>query len=263
MIERLKNYVAIILDRLGIIKFLFNRQYKNDANKVRIINYHRTPDDELETFKQQLDYYHKNFKVLNYEELKLFIDGKLRLDRPGLFITFDDGLKNNYSNAYKLLHNADMKAMFFISAGKIGEEGYMDKDDVKDLLANGYSIGCHTYSHHRMNIDDTDELLFHEVVMAKKVIEENCNDNIDSFCWCGGEEDTYTKSAEELIEKNYDYAFLTNNKLVYPNENKYCLQRTNIEARWHLSLVKFQLSGIMDVLYENKRNKVNEKLNLR
>ena len=93
MIEKLKNYVAIILDRLGIIKFLFNRQYKDDVNKVRIINYHRTPDNELGTFKQQLDYYHKTFKVLNYEELKLFIDGKLRLDRPGLFITFDDGLK--------------------------------------------------------------------------------------------------------------------------------------------------------------------------
>ena len=113
-------------------------------------------------------------------------------------------------------------------------------------------------------VRDINEEKYPEYVeMAKKVIEENCNDNIDSFCWCGGEEDTYTKAAEELIEKNYDYAFLTNNKLVYPKENKYCLQRTNIEARWHLSLVKFQLSGIMDVLYKNNRNKVNEKLNLR
>lgn len=263
MIENIKNYIAIILEKLGIIKLLFNRQYKDNYNKVRIINYHRTPDNELHTFKEQLSYFDKTFRILNYDELKLFIDGKLTLNKPGLFITFDDGLKNNYTNAFKLLKEYGMKAMFFVSAGKIGTDEYMNEDEIKDLLVNGYSIGCHTYSHHRMNINDTNDLLTYEIIESKSVIEEYCKVNIDSFCWCGGEEDTYTKSAEKLIENNYQYAFLTNNKLVYPNENSYRLQRTNIEARWPLTLVKFQLCGIMDSLYKNKREKVNDKLNLR
>ena len=79
-----------------------------------------------------------------------------------------------------------------------------------------------------------------------------------TFCWCGGEEDTYTKEAAELIRAHYAYAFMTNSDLIRPDTDPYHLQRTNIEARWPLSLVKFQLCGIMDNRYLPKRNRVNQ-----
>lgn len=46
---------------------------------------------------------------------------------------------------------------------------------------------------------------------------------------------------------------MTNNKLIFPGENKFQLQRTNIEVDWPLSLIKFYLSGIMDIIYTGKK----------
>ena len=50
---------------------------------------------------------------------------------------------------------------------------------------------------------------------------------------------------------------MSNNKIILPGVNRFQLQRTNIEADWPLSLVKFYLSGIMDIIYTGKRNRVN------
>jgi hypothetical protein len=50
---------------------------------------------------------------------------------------------------------------------------------------------------------------------------------------------------------------MTNNFVNRPDTHPLQLQRTNIESENPLWLVKFQLSGLMDLLYLGKRRRVN------
>ena len=260
MVEKIKILISTILDLLGILNLLNNRVLK-EKNSIRIINYHRTLDNELSTFEKQLKYFKDKYQNIDYLSFQSFKNNELKLDKQGLIITFDDGLSNNYDNAIGLLEKYGFTGYFFVSTGKVGTNEFMNYCELSDLIKRNHVIGCHTYSHHRMCEEDTEEILHKEIIEAKKILEENLNDKIDIFCWCGGEEDTYTSKAQKLVRDNYKYGFMTNNELVYSDTDNYHIQRTNIEARWPLPLVKFQLSGIMDYLYKDKRERVNTKTN--
>ena len=64
--------------------------------------------------------------------------------------------------------------------------------------------------------------------------------------------------AARLIEEaGYAVSFMTNSAPVRPGTDLLHLQRTNIEARDPDWLVRFQLSGLLDVLYTAKRRRVD------
>lgn len=258
MVEKIKDFIAKILDFIGILNILFSKCYK-DKQVIRVINYHRTPDSELETFKKQIEFYSKYFENIDYLDFEKFMNGEKKLEKPGVILSFDDGLLNNYQNAAKILEEYHFTGWFFVSTG-LHEGKYMSYSDMKDLLQRNHVIGCHTYTHHRMDEQDTDELLNKEIIVAKEDLEKAIDHKVDIFCWCGGEENTYTKKANQKIQEVYKWAFMTNSELVTSKTDHHFLERTNVEARWSLSLMKFQLSGIMDYLYKGKRDRVKQKL---
>ena len=78
------------------------------------------------------------------------------------------------------------------------------------------------------------------------------------FCWVGGEEESYSRAAAQLINRaGFGYSFMTNSAVIRPATDSLQLQRTNVEAVYPLWLVRFQLSGFMDLLYMGKRSMVN------
>ena len=258
---RIKRFIALIFDYLGISNLLIkclNKKYKNEY--IRIINYHDVLISEKENFEQQLKFYKDNFSNINYDSFTKFLDGDFIIkEKPGIMITFDDGYKGNYSVAADLLDKYNLTGYFMISSDLVGKENYMTIAELKDLISRGHVIGDHTATHHRMNSDDSDEILNYEINTSKIKLEEMLECPVDIFCWCGGEEKHYTKSASDIIKKtNYKYGFMTNSFPVTSKTNHFQIQRTNIESGWSLSLLKFQISGFMDKKYEKKRNRVNK-----
>lgn len=258
VIERIKNVAAWLMNATGIVSILMHKTY-HDNQMIRVINYHRTPKTELKTFEKQLKWYKKIFRNIDYSDFTLFMDGRLTLEKPGIILSFDDGLLNNYEYAAPLLEKYGFTGWFFVSTGLADGVEYMTYDDMKDLVRRGHVIGCHTYSHHRMSENDTEEVLYHEITEAKQQLEEKTDSEIDIFCWCGGEEDTYTSKAQKIIRDHYRWGFMTNNEPVTPLIDHYQLQRTNVEARWPLHTARLQICGFMDRLYQSKRIRVNEK----
>ena len=113
-------------------------------------------------------------------------------------------------------------------------------------------------SHHRMNIDDSSEILEHEIIASKNLLETKLKNEINAFCWVGGEENTYTNNAAKYIYNNYRLSFMTNTNPITTRTDPYQIQRTNIEANYPIHLRKFQLSGFMDFLYLGKRKRVEK-----
>ena len=62
-----------------------------------------------------------------------------------------------------------------------------------------------------------------------------------------------------MIQKaNYIYSFNSNGGFIFNNTDAYCLGRINLETFYRMDLVRFQLSGIIDMLYYYKRLQINK-----
>jgi len=55
----------------------------------------------------------------------------------------------------------------------------------------------------------------------------------------------------------YRFSFMTNNAPLRPGDDPLHIQRTNVEAGWSLDVLRFQLSGVMDLAYAPKRRRVD------
>ncbi len=95
-------------------------------------------------------------------------------------ITFDDGLLDNYLNAYPILKELNLRAYFFILDGKVGSRGYMNWEQIRELRDAGMIIGSHGMTH-RFLTELKDKDLDYELRESKKILEDNLGCAVDYF----------------------------------------------------------------------------------
>lgn len=251
-----KRIIAMCFEISGLNKLLFNRiKKKTKNNYIRVVNYHEIYKNEISQFEEHLQLFGKLFENCNYEDFKKFLAGeKVFYNKPGIMITFDDGFVGNYMNAAPLLEKYGFSGYFFVSYGLLDQDKYMSKEQILGLRDRGHYIGSHTYTHHRMNLKDNEEVLQHEIFESKIALQRLMGTEVEIFCWVGGEKGTYTRCAfEKIKEAGYRYSMMTNSYPVFKECNPLTIQRTNIQAWWSCTIVKFQISGAMDYIYRKKR----------
>lgn len=280
---KMKYILAELLSVLGISWVLFAVQKRFYAPFIRVVNYHGTPLSFASQFELHLEYYRKHYEPVNEALLKRFLEeGVWTSSKPGIVITFDDGIENNYKVARPLLEKFDFVGWFFIptnfckhtkekqirfaednrfikAAGGSTEARAISESHLR-LLSKNHVVGCHTANHRRFQGTISDEVLENEIVSAKQNLEEIIGRSVDCFAWVGGEEQSYNAQAQKYIEKAYLMSFLTNSRSIQRGTNPYFIERTNIECHFSLSLVKLQLSGILDFMYWPKRMRVKQLL---
>ena len=73
------------------------------------------------------------------------------VDREGsglpVAITFDDGNESDALIALPELAKRNLKAIFFVVAGRIGLPHYLDRAALRDLMSAGMEIGSHGMHH--------------------------------------------------------------------------------------------------------------------
>jgi len=139
------NTVAILLFYLGVPKLLngianWLQRNENEDGKlvfpfvkrrwcgnVQILVYHRVNDDRdpffsgtpSDVFRKQMDYLVSNFNILSLEDA---VEGLARKDVPdnAIVVTFDDGYRDNYLNAFPILNNLSIPATIFLATDAIG-----------------------------------------------------------------------------------------------------------------------------------------------
>ena len=82
-------------------------------------------------------------------------------DKP-VMLTFDDGYRDNYENAFPLLRERGMTATFFVVSDFIDKElpAYLTWDMVREMLSGGMSIESHGRNHVSLKDKDTDYLVW-------------------------------------------------------------------------------------------------------
>lgn len=267
-----KRRVAAVFDRLRINQLGHLVQKATQFPFIRAVNYHDVPADLAGNFERHLQYYASRFVNVDERVLRGFLNGEpWPHKKPGMIISFDDGMRSHFEIVAPLLEKHGFTGWFFVPAGWIAELLNENPEAAKNVgdqltlsteqakyLAKNHVVGCHTETHRRLSADLPDEVLHTEIVDGKSSLEKTLRHDVPVFCWVGGEECTYSRSAAELIGQNYDLSFMTNTAVIRPETNPLQLQRTNIEAENPLSLVRFQLSGFMDLAYLPKRRRVNK-----
>lgn len=103
----------------------------------------------------------------DYSFLPVVTEG---FDRALVSITFDDGWRSQYRNAYPILTQYAMPATFYILSGYLKESMYMTASQVTGLKQAGHEIGSHTINHPDLTTL-TDEELTNELDQSKQTLE--------------------------------------------------------------------------------------------
>jgi peptidoglycan/xylan/chitin deacetylase (PgdA/CDA1 family) len=64
-----------------------------------------------------------------------------------LLITFDDGGVSALTHTAAILEEFGWRGHFFVTAGRIGTPGFLNKGQIVELHQRGHIIGSHSYSH--------------------------------------------------------------------------------------------------------------------
>jgi peptidoglycan/xylan/chitin deacetylase (PgdA/CDA1 family) len=106
-------------------------------------------------------------------------------EQPRVTLTFDDGCESDVIAAASILKEAGYNATFYVTVGFVGHHGYMDRNQITELSALGFEIGCHSMTH--AYLTDLDERgLQREIGGAKTQLEQILGKQIEHFSCPGG-----------------------------------------------------------------------------
>ena len=231
--------------------------------KVPILMYHSISNDNSnlsinpENFNLQMKFLKKlGYKSIDFNEIS-------KNSFKEFIITFDDGYKDNLTNALPILKKYNFKATCFIVSDLIGKTNEWDKNkknfvskellsknDILDWHKNGMTIGSHSKTH-KILLGLNDEELNDEITNSKKNIEDLIGSKIDSFSYPFG---IVNYMSSHKVIQNYDYAVTTIRSRfnIIKHKNNYI---PRIHMSNELSKIKFYLK--IKTIYEDI--KYNEK----
>jgi peptidoglycan/xylan/chitin deacetylase (PgdA/CDA1 family) len=248
---------------------------------ARALNYHDVPAPLAGRFEEQLRFFSRHFVPVGPRELAELHAGRWPHAKPGLLLTFDDGLRSHADVVAPLLEAHGFCGWFnvpvgfvetpaaeqqaFARAHRIGFEAPARPDERialswRDLerIDARHEICCHGWNHRRLSAQLGPQDLELEIDGAKQRLEKALGHEVRAFAWIGGEEWAYSRAAAERIRAaGFEISFMTNNAVIRPHEELLQVQRTNVEAHFDPALLRLCLSGLYDLLYLPKRRRVN------
>lgn len=85
---------------------------------------------------------------VSLDKFRLTLDAILESGRKDeIRLSFDDSNISDYETALPLLKEAGMTADFFVLAGRIGQPGSLGENQIRELSAEGMTIGSHGVDH--------------------------------------------------------------------------------------------------------------------
>ena len=132
---------------------------------------------DLYNFESDLGYLKRKYAFLGFQDLVDIHNGTKTIATDATVVTFDDGDLSIYAIVYPLLKAFDIPATFFLVPTYIGQVGYMDWDQVREMdryrNVRGeklFSFGSHSLTHRPLGELPADEVLY-EMRESKRIIE--------------------------------------------------------------------------------------------
>jgi len=174
-----------------------------------------------------------------------------RFPSKTIAITFDDGYRNNYTDAYPVLKNLDLHASIFIIPALVGTDGYLTWDQIIEMSESGViTIGSHTMTHPWLPAQPAEKMDL-EIRDSKLAIENHLNKEVSSFSYpLGG----FNKDVrEKVIKAGYKIAVATNPGKIYPKHDLFAMKRLRISnTSDNLFVFWFEITGFYTWIKEHR-----------
>ncbi|WPC41997.1 polysaccharide deacetylase family protein [Clostridium sp. JS66] len=226
----------------GILKY-------NDKS-VPVIMYHSIDyeaGNELrvpkEKFREQMKYLKDNgYTTLTLGELYNFMSNNKPVPEKSVVLTFDDGYKDNYENAYPVLKEFGFKATVFIITNCIDKDkGFLTSAQLKEMQHNGIDIESHTLNHDKLNELPYDKQL-ETLKGSKEFLEKLLNKKVKYIGYPYGKCNNDTVKAAK--DAGYVMAFTTESGWSNKNQGIYTLNRVYISANHDMKEFERRISNL-------------------
>lgn len=232
-------------------------------NGARILLYHsiggrpqdhplatRVPTEEFEEEVKEIT--NRGYNVISVQD---FIENKAKLGNNNyLVLTFDDGYKDNFTEATAILQKFNLKATFFITTtyieGKVEKKWakgvqreFMNWADIINLSKSGFEVGSHMVHHTDLTALSEDKL-YDELRTSRDMISEKIGKPIKVFSY------PYGKLNKKVFEvariAGYIGGCSSFSGENYPDTDSYILKRTEINGYDKINDFSNKLDGFYD-----------------
>lgn len=216
--------------------------------------YHRIRDDEIDPdisvstkrFDQQMGYLRENFNVMSLDKLldNVAKNGEREMDTVA--ITFDDGFKDNYSNAYPILKRHKLPATIFLVSHFIGKrQDMLNPDDLRTMSIDHIDFGSHTATHRILSEVGIEEAA-KEILDSKTAIENMLDYKVRFFAYPKGKAADFNNQVKTIVESSgYRAAFSTENGAIDRHSDSYELKRVGMR-NYPMFVFKLRVSGLLE-----------------
>ena len=221
-------------------------------SEVLILMYHSIDTPKLKklkgirvspkNFEKQLKYLSKKgYKSYTLSEM---IENKDSLAKKSVVLTFDDGYRDNFTNAFEILKKYGFKATIFViinrfhndwsihrkakNAGIVDKIDKLSDDEIRYMLKSGLiEIGAHTLNHKNFKKLSKEEKE-KEMIESKKILEDKFGIECKTFSYPFG---IFENGDEKLVEDaGFIGAITTENKKAdLKRDNLFLLPRVAVK----------------------------------
>lgn len=179
------------------------------------------------------------FRVVPLKDIADFIHGRFTQQKI-VALTFDDGYKDFYDNAYPILRACNFPSTVFLVSDHIGEQNLweedsgierrklLDWDTIHSLKKEGVIFGSHSRTHAFLSRLTPGELR-DELIGSKEALERHLQLPVDSFCYPYGDYNSLT--VEAVKQAGYSLAVTTRRGLVYEGSDPFQVRRSFIRSQ--------------------------------
>jgi peptidoglycan/xylan/chitin deacetylase (PgdA/CDA1 family) len=118
----------------------------------------------------------------------VLINGGELPNRP-VIITFDDGNIDVYQNAFPIMHEMGFVGAFYIVANRLESNYFVNADQLKEMVADGWEIGSHGMTHTTLTSDYS--IAHYEMVESRVILQEATGTAVDTFAYAYGLTDSF------------------------------------------------------------------------
>lgn len=203
-----------------------------------------------EAFREQMAWLADNTNVVPLREA---VHGQ-----GGVALTFDDGYRDNLTEAAPVLDALSLPATVFMVAGRAGTFSDHDSpgdasrlmtwDELRDLVKRGWTVGGHTMTHPRLSALNEPQQR-EEIAGSKTVLESELGEPVESFAYPFGSALDYTATSKALVQEA-GYAFAMSNRygVIRPGADRWSLRRIWIDRSDTLTSFRAKVEGRLDNL---------------
>jgi peptidoglycan/xylan/chitin deacetylase (PgdA/CDA1 family) len=145
-------------------------------------------------FEAQLAFLREQgYETISFKQLSFALARGDDLPPKPIIISFDDGYRDHYQNAFPLLKKYGYTGTFFVFTQVIDEYNvdFLTWEMVIEMHRAGMEFGSHSYRHSDLTNRSVDFLVY-EILGSKEAIEERTGEPVRAFCYPSGRYDELT-----------------------------------------------------------------------